>query len=570
MALRPGQELTGMTRSELCEFASELCGKIEEEAGRFRYRGGIYAGNVSVSPEGEIVIGPAGEGTLRGTELLYTSPELYWNGKKTPAGDVYAVGLLLYYLSENRLPFESDSCSPRKAQQLRLQGNAFNPPAGAGRRLGEIIMKAVSFNEADRYSNVAEMKVLLDSCLKNLFLNDKPCAETVFNKSDDDLSEIERMMVSIIEGHNEFEEEAAAPEIDEAAAETDFPETESAETVSEPSAEKSADVPEEESFSAEGSIFEFFEQAVDSPVESVEESFEEEIFSEEAAPVEPVIPVESVIPAEPEIYVPERKPEPEERASKEMTEVKPELEPIRVTRKPAVDDSFPDIKVSTDGKTVISETPDKKRDLRRQKRRPLVFLLILCTVLIGAAILFNYVNGVPEAYVEPAETAAPAESEVPKDVPPAEEPEPEEQEPVEMVSTYEFVKANISWNAAKQRCEEMGGYLAVINSPEELIRVTALAERNDVGYIWIGLHRINGELVWEKEASDGSYYFRWADGEPSEFDGDTPEDYVLLSHLNGNWFYNDCIADPSPLYAWYWDNLGFVCEIEVPADQVEG
>ena len=53
----------------------------------------------------------------------------------------------------------------------------------------------------DRYKNPDEMKAMVDSCVKNLYLNGEPNAETIFNKSDDDLSDIEKMMIAIIENN---------------------------------------------------------------------------------------------------------------------------------------------------------------------------------------------------------------------------------------------------------------------------------------------------------------------------------------------------------------------------------
>ena len=218
MSLKPNQDLSGLDRRELCEFASELCAKIEAEVGQMAYRGGIYEGNVSIDENGEILLGLPSEGEPTEQELLYAAPELYWHGKYTPACDVYSIGLLLYRLSEGRLPFESDTCDEKRAHRLRLQGSSFNNPLNAGRRLGDIISKALSYAPADRYRNPGEMKIMLDNCLKNLFLREEPCAETVFRKSDDDLSEMERMMVSIIETHSDFEENAGESVVDEAAA----------------------------------------------------------------------------------------------------------------------------------------------------------------------------------------------------------------------------------------------------------------------------------------------------------------------------------------------------------------
>ena len=553
MALRPGQKLTDLSRSELCEFASALCGKIEEEVGRFSYRGGIYSGNISIDEEGKIAIGPEGGESAGETELLYVSPELYWDGRRTPAGVVYSVGLLMYFMSENRLPLESGDCSPKDAQQLRLQGSAFSYPASAGKRLGDIIMKALSFKEADRYSNVAEMKISLDSCLKNLFLSDAPRAEAVFNKNDDNLSDIERMMLSIIENRDEFEEEIEGPDTEETdSSAPEEPESSSAEEAGTLEADMTSLTVEAcpETESAENFI-----------TELAEEELPEELFPEAENPPEEI--------TSSDIYIPAEKPEERQTETRRIPEIKPELEPIRITRKTQVEDDFPDIAVTTDGRSISRLQRESAAEMRRRRRRPMIFILVTCTLLIAAAVIFNLANKVPDAYVEPVEAEQP-EAAVPSEWIAVPEETPAEEiaeEPVQMVSSFEFVKANISWSAAKERCDEMGGYLAVITGPEELIRVTALAEQNGVGYVWIGLHRVNGELVWEKEAAEGEeYYYRWAEGEPSEYDGDTPEDYVLLSYMNGNWYYNDCIADPSPLYGWYWDNLGFVCETETPAE----
>ena len=559
MAITLSEKMTGCSRGELCEFASMLCARIEQEAG-LEYRGGIFPDNVTFCEDGTIALGPAGEGTLRGSELLYVAPELYWNGKKTPEGDVYAVGLLMFFLSEGRLPFENDGCNDRKAQQQRMQGNTFPPPVACGRRLSEIIMKALSFNAGDRYKNVSEMKIMLDNCMKNLFLNSNPCAETVFSKNDDDLSEIERMMVSIIESHDDLAEETpvsdAKPEQEELSA---------AEQSALPGLEEPEPAPEEQPVGLPDELPEEIPlpEPVDLPAEDV--PGEEELLPEPEPVPEELFPLEEQQISEEDVYVSPAEPEVQSEPETVPFEPVPELEPVNVTRRDDID--FPDILVNTDGTLLQPRKKPSRAEMRRRRRRPLIIILLLCFILIIAALVFNSMSEPPVEPELPEETAPsgieleqpPEESE-----PPVEEPVPTV--PVKMVSTYEFFAGNISWNEAKERCEQMGGHLVVIESSEELIRVTALAEQNNVGYVWIGLHRIGDELVWEKENETGEYYYRWAEGEPSVYDGDTPEDYVLLSLQDGNWFYNDCIADPSPIYGWYWNNLGYVCEIEKPEE----
>ena len=557
MAIEPNENLSGMDRRELCEFASKLCAEVDAEAGQMAFRGGIYEGNVGADEEGRIVLGPAYSDEPSGTELLYAAPELYWHGKKTPAGDVYSIGLLMYKLSEGRLPFESDDCDEKKAHRLRLQGSEFNKPVNAGRRLGDIIQKALSYDPADRYRNPGEMKIMLDNCLKNLFLNDEPCAEAVFKKSDDDLSEIERMMVSIIENQNDFEENAEAETVDESSAVVGpiFGEQdETDKTDKEPSAADTAD----DAVSETGPEAE----------NGTQDQEEEEVFIGEEVPdnFDDTYSDEEYIPGETEqenSYQEETGPEDAVPRLAEV-EVEPEYEPVSVSRN---SDDFPDIIVTNTGETVSLSQKEIEAEVRRRKRRPLIFIVILSVLLMAAALLFNKIMGPAKVIPEPEpveETPAP----VVVVTAPVETPEPTPELPVEMISEYRFYAENVSWTEAKARCAEEGGHLVVINDADEFQKVIDLASEMGISVVWIGLHRESDMLVWETDDLNAEFYYNWDRGEPSEYDGDTPEDYVFMWNWTGRgWVYNDCINDPEGEYpANYRNQIGFVCEIERPKE----
>ena len=151
--------------------------------------------------------------------------------------------------------------------------------------------------------------------------------------------------------------------------------------------------------------------------------------------------------------------------------------------------------------------------------------------------------------------------------------EPTPEEPVEMVSEYRFFAENVSWTDARARCAEEGGHLVVINDAEEFQKVVDLASEMGISVVWIGLHRENDMLVWEPTESltadlNAEYYYNWDRGEPSEYDGDTAEDYVFMWNWTGRgWVYNDCINDPVGQYPEsYRNQVGFVCEIERPKE----
>ena len=197
----PGKALGGkiaeMDKQELCMFVSALCRTVVAEVGSRGRRGGLYPENISVGADGAIAIGPAGKAPWEGRELQYIAPELYWNGQLSAASDVYSIGLMMYAaVSGGKLPLEGECEDP----QLRRMGGG-NPkaPKNAGRRLGTIIEKSLRFKASERYQTLEELRAVVDSCVKNLYLSGVPSAEAIFNKSDDDLDEVERMMVGIIE-----------------------------------------------------------------------------------------------------------------------------------------------------------------------------------------------------------------------------------------------------------------------------------------------------------------------------------------------------------------------------------
>ena len=119
--------------------------------------------------------------------------------------------------------------------------------------------------------------------------------------------------------------------------------------------------------------------------------------------------------------------------------------------------------------------------------------------------------------------------------------------------------ADVSWTEAAERCKEMGGHLVTINSQEEFDTVVEMAEEAGVPRIWIGCHRVDGELVWENGETGIEV---WAKGEPSYVDinDQVAEDYIMLWNNNG-WGYNDNRNDPIADYPeWYSGTVGFICE----------
>ena len=529
-----GNNILVYDRESLCRFIIKLCERVKADAGAGVYRGGVYPENISENKDGELAVGPASRADWQGQELDFLPPEQYWNNKLTPAADVYSIGMLLYYaVSGGKLPFEGECRDP---QLRRMSGDPFDVPKAAGRRLGDIIRKATQFKAADRYQSMDELRALVESCLKNLYLGGATSAESIFKKHDDDLNDLERMMVSIIEKGEEepLPEEEILSQVPEE--EEELPQLQVEDYL--PEDER----PEKE----EPDEFELEEEFVDALEEDrVYEAEFARFAAREAA----------------------------NRVPRLYEERYPDLEPV-VLKNSA--DMRPAVQYSKNAQQRMRMEDD---DVENRRRRPVAILLVLCALLVVAAIVFNAIikdiTSRPEMNQEqivqqqlqqpinvmeitPAPTMEPVPDATPLPGGLEETTVPPVVEPVE--PSYELFKEDISWSDARDKCFELGGHLAVINDEEEFAGIVALAEENGVSMLWIGGRRENDKMIWE-DGSDQAYT-PWAAGEPSYQDSSDGvlEDYVLLWYNNG-WFFNDSRHDPCAEFPqWYGGKMAYICE----------
>ncbi|MBR1456656.1 MAG: protein kinase [Oscillospiraceae bacterium] len=566
---RLGAGIAKMSRQELCALVSELCGVIRGEAGANGYRGGVYPENISLNEEGLAAIGPGKRQDWEERELQFIAPELYWGGKLSPASDVYSLGLLLYYgATGGQLPFDGETAE-------RMDGKSFPIPEDVGRQLYQIISKATAFKAADRYQTVGELQAMVDSCLRNRYIGSEGRSQTLFRKDKSELSDVERIMVSILAEEDagmdratpdpEAEEEAAP-----AAEEDSFP------TLEERQAAEAAALSEEEEemeriralFNAPAEEPRFESDAVAQLPESEEETLQ---------------PVPLAMAGEGEdvrVY----QPAPHVRREKESAAAQRQPIPIlTVEENPELAPVVPS--------TVVAGRPMSRQEqiaqeVKRRRRRPVAAVLIVCALLILAAIIANSMlqGGVALRGKDPSQangeedasgmvtipTAPPA---APGDPESADQPfdygtlegsgETQPGEPaVPKVHRYEVIASDMSWTEARDACREQGGYLAVVSDVEEFNQIVELVIDSGLSRVWVGCHREDDSLVWE--TSDEVLYYPWDFNEPSYYDGydGATEDYLLLWH-NNRWVYNDSRDDPVADYPeLYSGNLGYVIEFE--------
>ena len=545
-----GKKLTEMDKQALCVFISDLCRAVVAEVGSRGRRGGLFPDNICLGEKGEIVIGPAGKGpwqdpgdgeskgrvnkinisekgevslesggkeSWRGQELDFIAPEQYWNGQLSAASDVYSVGLLMYYaLSGGKLPLEGECKDPL----LRRMGGG-NPqaPKNAGRRLGAIIEKCLRFKPAERYQTLEELRVVVDSCLKNLYTGGVPSSEAIFKKNDDALNDVERMMVGIIEKN----EDAA------------------------------------------------IEKADDFPTEEPEDG------AKVYKPAGKTGQKEGLSSGQADMLAKKMKDTPNPAVPKLGEEV---LQPVTVSPNPGRSSPAVQYKLKTDRERKIAEEVKKRR--RRPLAVILVLCAVLVMVaIIMNAMLRDYekerrtpdpmlqttanVEADPYAatptpeqiHLEDFNTTTPGPS-VTMDI--GILPEPEIVTPVH---GYQVVKDNVSWTKAAAACTRLGGHLVIINDEAEFEEVTRLADEQGLSYVWVGAHRVGGVEKWEngQDLTDG--FVRWARGEPTYIDRNdqVAEDYIMLWKNNGAWVYNDNRDDPYADYPDMFEGIiGYICE----------
>ena len=171
-----------MNRNEIIRLGIDLCRALERCESLNIIHRDIKPENIFISTQGDAKLGDFGiartaeqtmsEMSKKGT-YNYMAPEVFLGKPYGKTADIYSLGLVLYYLlNNNRGPFLPPYPQPIKFQDQeqafirRIKGERFPLPSQADVKLAGIIFRACKFYSAQRFSSAKDMRIALQSLVK--------------------------------------------------------------------------------------------------------------------------------------------------------------------------------------------------------------------------------------------------------------------------------------------------------------------------------------------------------------------------------------------------------------------
>lgn len=546
-----------LNETEIIDIFEKIIREIYTERKTDSFRGGLWPSNILLTRDGTVNLGKGGaieRDTWSAEQLEFLAPETFWSGENTPRSDVYAIGLLLYYcFTKGRLPFQekpnAEMTSKDRAGLLRrrMNGENIEYPENLPTGMDKIISKALSFTPSERYENVLKILPDIIACRINIENKDNNTSSAIFSKSDENLTEIEKMMLGIInssDNKQEMEADIVPPE--------NKPIANSISSLNENN-DNSYSIP----------------KASEMDSNKVETTpIEESRVSGEANNKE----TESSNGTDRELY----------KNTKHESKLDEEKNTVvqmnnNSEKSKALDSNGPNksSRRSNNNHAQNNRTKQNSNNNGKKHNNSVIALLIICAGLIILALVISAItkHNDEESTLAPMNTINSQQVTVSPEsssVSTTETPATTTESPTATGTTeseYRVIKSDITWLEAKKECENNGGHLVVINNAEEFQKIIDLVSSSGCRFCWIGCYKdSSGEFVWLNNES--STYFRWGEGEPSSYNTDgSVENYLMLYNTNkdlsGSWVYNDVENDPVSDYpSIYSGNICYVCEFD--------
>ena len=154
----------GVSESDVIKLGIDICRALEACQKNNIYHNDIKPANLFYNGE-EYKLGDFGNSTqgsdnniINFGSMNYISPEVYERKPTTSTSDIYSLGIVMYQLLTNHLPFTTTEESEEKALEKRMSGIAIPPIDTSNKELANIVLKACSYDINNRYQSVSELK----------------------------------------------------------------------------------------------------------------------------------------------------------------------------------------------------------------------------------------------------------------------------------------------------------------------------------------------------------------------------------------------------------------------------
>lgn len=188
-----------ITEEFVIGIAKDMCAALELCQKHNIIHRDIKPQNIFVSENGDYKLGDFGiaktvEKTMGGTKTgtyKYMAPEVYSNKPYNATADIYSLGLVLYWLlNERRMPFmplppeKLKTGMDEESRNRRMSGEKIPAPKNGSDELKRIVLKACAFDPKNRYQSARKMREAL-ARLSGDYVHNGSTQNPEWNQNDD-------------------------------------------------------------------------------------------------------------------------------------------------------------------------------------------------------------------------------------------------------------------------------------------------------------------------------------------------------------------------------------------------
>ena len=190
-----------LSQADVVKLGIDICHALELCSMKHAIHRDIKPDNIFISPYGDYKLGDFGiarqiERTMSGLSkkgtYTYMAPEVFKGMEYGSSVDMYSLGIVMYrFLNKNRTPFLPDFPNPitphdrDEALQKRMSGELLPQIKDIDSELNNIVLKACAYERNDRFKNISEMKIALES-LKGFEIPSSFTIQTKTQESDNE------------------------------------------------------------------------------------------------------------------------------------------------------------------------------------------------------------------------------------------------------------------------------------------------------------------------------------------------------------------------------------------------